>query len=795
MLAITAPFPQFFDLAGQPLQGGEIFIGQPNQNPETAPATVYWDSALTQPAAQPIKTVNGVPSRNGTPSNLYASGPYSITIRDANGAIVSYLAEVSDSQSLSVATYGATGDGVTDDTAAIQAAINYLETLNYSASAGGRPALYFPPGKYLVGTLTANKRHTFYGAGSSAVFLQLKSGVTTSLFVLNADRTVGNSLSDENHVVINGMTLIGNRTDSTTVGSSHGIYCPDTAWTQTTQYSPSIKSTDVVIENFTGDGIYFGNNRNWALLDRVIVRYCNDCALFTKGYDGRYTSCDFGVCQNFGIREDAGGMNIFTGCNIYFNGVNIQCDSFSNAPSLWQGCSIDAALNQGVNISGSTGAKKFLSCRFDENSRAGAGLWPDIAVSNGTVSVVDSDFILSVQAVSYLIQTSGTCQVTFQANRYAKTGASIPYTLAVSNTPAALLSSDSLFYNVESWGAVGDGTTDDHVAINAALAAATSSGRTVFFPNATYLCGAQIVADSCRILGDNAQLTFSGLGASTDCFVLQGSSPIAPLDIEGLKINANNTGRDAVVVTSKSSGCDFLRIRRMAIQGAVRDALSFTPGAANYWIQNFRISDTRIYSPGRHGIAMIVPNLSNVFINQGIFDNVDVRGAGQTTASSFDVYCDSQGTGSSAQKISEITWISCDLDAAGAANHAQGSISLNMTGTQSAYDGWTFFCVTPEDTGGTITGFPKVIQVNNSANCRDLRWIGGVVNKYGSVVDLSTIGWGEVDTGSSGRTFKKFDMTGLGFAASYANDAAAAAAGIVVGQTYRNGSNVCVRVS
>jgi len=51
---ITSPYPVFFDKDGTPLENGSIYIGQPNLNPETSPVTVYWDEALTQPAAQPI---------------------------------------------------------------------------------------------------------------------------------------------------------------------------------------------------------------------------------------------------------------------------------------------------------------------------------------------------------------------------------------------------------------------------------------------------------------------------------------------------------------------------------------------------------------------------------------------------------------------------------------------------------------------------------------------------------------------------------------------------------------------
>jgi hypothetical protein len=86
---VTQPFLLFYDRAGEPLENGYIYIGSPGTNPETNPITVYWDASLTTTAAQPIRTLAGYPSRNGSPSNIIASqSPYSILIKDKTGALV-----------------------------------------------------------------------------------------------------------------------------------------------------------------------------------------------------------------------------------------------------------------------------------------------------------------------------------------------------------------------------------------------------------------------------------------------------------------------------------------------------------------------------------------------------------------------------------------------------------------------------------------------------------------------------------------------------------------------------------
>ncbi len=85
---ITPPYPVFLDREGMPLDNGFVFIGVENLEPVTNPLPVYWDDALTIPAAQPIRTINGYPSRSGTPSVLFCDSNYSITVRDSKGLLV-----------------------------------------------------------------------------------------------------------------------------------------------------------------------------------------------------------------------------------------------------------------------------------------------------------------------------------------------------------------------------------------------------------------------------------------------------------------------------------------------------------------------------------------------------------------------------------------------------------------------------------------------------------------------------------------------------------------------------------
>ncbi len=95
--SLSSPFPIFTDTSGDPLDAGYIYVGVVNLNPETHPIQIYWDADLTQPAAQPIRTLNGYPSWNGTPARMYINGDNcSITVRNKKSDLVYYSKSVTE---------------------------------------------------------------------------------------------------------------------------------------------------------------------------------------------------------------------------------------------------------------------------------------------------------------------------------------------------------------------------------------------------------------------------------------------------------------------------------------------------------------------------------------------------------------------------------------------------------------------------------------------------------------------------------------------------------------------------
>ena len=225
--SIVSPFPFFTDTTGAPLEGGYLYIGQSNLNPETAPVNVFWDAALTIPAPNPVRTVGGYPSRAGTASRFYAAtDTYSITVRNRNHVLVFSAFDQSDaptsvfdiSTQLITATAGQLTFTLTTfsylpGTETLQVyrnglrlnlGLDYLETngsvvtLTSPATAGDQ--FLFQGGAVITGDQVSGSDVSFIQAGTGAVTRNMQDKARESVSVKDFG-AVGDGVTDDTAAV------------------------------------------------------------------------------------------------------------------------------------------------------------------------------------------------------------------------------------------------------------------------------------------------------------------------------------------------------------------------------------------------------------------------------------------------------------------------------------------------------------------------------------------------------------------------------------------------------------------
>lgn len=281
------------------------------QGPAGAPGK---DGAKGDPGSDASVTAANVAAAMGL-SGLAADDQIMVSSVDADGKPTGWRKKYRDM--LNVRDFGAKGDSTTDDTAAIQAALD-------AASTRGISAVLFPTGTYKVSATTAD--NNFFAAltvhsGQRLLFdaatLQLTANGYDFYAVLNIHNV-------NNVTVEGGLTIIGDREShtATTGESGHGIRIVN---------SHNVHVSDVNIRYTWGDGVCVGGNGTMAeisqnvTLERIRTYKCSRNGLSIIEADGVVVrDCDF-TCTDrtapqYGIDVEP---NLGTATNITIENVRM----------------------------------------------------------------------------------------------------------------------------------------------------------------------------------------------------------------------------------------------------------------------------------------------------------------------------------------------------------------------------------------------------------------------------------------------------------------------------------------
>lgn len=295
MRAIQQPFEVYFDLDGAPLEGGAIYIGEANKNPELYPVQVFTDKTGMQPIAQPIGTIGGYLSRNGSPCALFTAASYSMTVRNSRGEIVYNLRDSAegggqggDGTQNALDDFGAVGDGTTDNFAAMSEMFSAVDS-----------KIFIPAGIYNL---------------ESMVTIDLENveicGVRGQTIIRSQNLSKMFDLVRMVNTKICGITFVS---DSALVAAADGVICGSAATIDNSiitwcEFSAPTSNTGGFVVNGTSDvdNFFFTNN---------VIKNVGAKGLVFQGSVFSGLKLDLNIIQNTGLFAGADGTGLGIGDN------------------------------------------------------------------------------------------------------------------------------------------------------------------------------------------------------------------------------------------------------------------------------------------------------------------------------------------------------------------------------------------------------------------------------------------------------------------------------------------------
>lgn len=377
----TPPKLQFFDAGGNPLVGGKLYTYEAGT---TTPLATYTDSTGNTANPNPV-----ILDSRGEASVWFGSGQYKVrlttstdveiwTVDNLNGPDAATLARLAQSDGSSLigylpsgagaiattvqqqfrnqqgwfvnvkdAPFYAQGDGVTDDSAAIQAAVDSVP------ATGG--TVYFPAGVYRGYMLIWRSNITIMGAGSASTMIKLPNNcpnitvphdgvpnpITGLPNVIEVGQcALGNAANTYERINVIGVTLDGNYTNNPAPSVDlfgHGMIL--------TKASKCFIN-DVVAQNCHLTGIDNVINSNYNHISATTMN-CGNATV----YGGHYPNFDINsskYCQ-FNIISSGGYYGARMLDNCWSNVLNVQIYSPLFTGLVYNNQTVNASYSNIIN--------------------------------------------------------------------------------------------------------------------------------------------------------------------------------------------------------------------------------------------------------------------------------------------------------------------------------------------------------------------------------------------------------------------------------------------------------------